>query len=134
MTYTQYEGSPNGLTYLAGDIMPWHDYVIFRSDEDTSVAVYGVKSDGLFFEDATVRTVSRSGNGYNHYVVSETTGSEVVVDITNPYYAYGNIIGVSYSLPSSGAITCLVVCATVCVCALISVFRLVWSLKRGVVK
>ena len=134
MNFTQYESSPNGLSYLSGDIMPWHDYVIFRSDEDTSVAVYGAKSDGLYFEDATVRTVRRSGSGYNNYVVHEYTGQDVTVDIINPYYAYGNVIGVSYALPSSSSITSLFVCSSVVVCALVSVFRLVWSLKRGVVK
>nr|DAF16361.1 MAG TPA: hypothetical protein [Inoviridae sp.] len=30
-SFNQYEGSPSGLNYLAGDIKPWEDYVIFRS-------------------------------------------------------------------------------------------------------
>lgn len=133
MTYNQYDSTPTGLSYLSGDIMPWHDYVIFRSDENTSVAVYGVKSDDLTWEDATVRKVWRTNN-YNTYQVSEEVYDTVTVNIDNPYYAYGNVIGVNYSLPSSQIVTSNVVSAAVIIIILVSIFRTVWSLKRGVTK
>lgn len=133
-SYDQYENNntPQGINVLAGDIMPWHDYVILRTGEYTSVAVYGLNSDGLTFEDATVRTVTRgSFSGYtNYYTVSESKYDTVEVDISNPYYCYGNVIGVAYDLPSSINVMSMCVCACVVVCALMSVFRLLWSLRR----
>lgn len=133
-TYDQYETSPTGMTYLTGDIMPWHDYVIMRTDAYTSVAIYGQCDEDLHFDEATVRTVFREDNYGASYVATEETLENVIVNVSNPYYAYGNVIGVSYNLPSSSNIQCLAVCAAVCVCALISLFRLVWSLKRGTVR
>lgn len=133
MTYNQYEASPNGLSYLTGDIMPWHDYVIFRSNEQTSVAVYGLKSDDLTWEDATVRTVSRSSN-LSQYQVTESQYDSVTVNIDNPYYAYGNVIGVSYNLPSTNNIMCMIIAGFFAITMLVEVFRSVWSLKRGIVK
>lgn len=134
MTYTQYDSSPAGLNYLLGDVKPWEDYVCFRTDEYTSVCVYGLKSDDLSFEDATVRTLTRNtGSGYSsYYTTSETSGVDVDVLITEPYYAYGNVIGVSYALPSTQNVTSAVVCGTCILALLISVFRLVWSLKGGI--
>lgn len=135
-SYDQYENNntPQGINVLVGDIMPWHDYVILRTGEYTSVAVYGNKSDDLTFEDAIVRTVTRgSTTGYtNYYTVSDVKYDTVSVDISNPYYCYGNVIGVAYSLPSSTNVTSLCVCVCVVVCALMSVFRLLWSMRRMV--
>lgn len=133
MTYNQYEATPNGLNYLTGDIMPWHDYIIFRSNEHTSVAVYGIKSEDLTWEDATVRTVSRSNN-MSQYQVTESKYDSVTVNIDNPYYAYGNVIGVSYDLPSSCNITCMITAGFFALTCLIQIFRTVWTLKRGTVK
>ena len=132
--YTQYEASPQGVSFLAGDIKPWEDYVILRTDEDTSVAIYGIYQEDMVWENATVRTLTRTtSSGYNtYYDTYESTVGTAIVNISNPYYAYGNVIGVSYDLPSSDSITCIAVCAAVVVSALISVFRLVFSLKRGV--
>lgn len=132
-SYTQYESAPNGLTYLTGDIMPWDDYVIFRSDENTSIAVYGPKQEEMTWEDATVRIVERvTESGYSsYYDVSEREYSSVTVDISNPYYAYGNVIGVSYDLPSSGNIAALAVSSACIVCVLIKIFQSVWSLRRA---
>lgn len=133
MNYTQYSSSPSGLSYLLGDVMPWEDYVCFRSDEDTSVCVYGLKSSGTDFTDATVRTVRRNSAGYgSYYVTTETSGVDVSVSITEPYYAYGNIIGVSYALPSSVNITSICISGFFILACLLSVFRLVWSLKGGI--
>ena len=129
MTYNQYYASPSGLQYLSGDILPWQDYIIFRADKDTSVSVYSTKYENGTFYNATVRTVYRSN--YSNYVVSENQYDEVSVNIDHPYYAYGNIIGVSYELPSSMNIMSLAVCACVVVCSVLSIFRLVWSFKRG---
>ena len=128
--FTQYQSAPSGLAYLTGDIMPWHDYVIFRSDENTSVAVYGFCSDDLTWEECTVRELWRED--YSNYQVDEYTAYDVQVQIDNPYYAYGNTIGVNYNLPSSANITALCVSAALIVSVLIGVFRLVFSLKRGV--
>lgn len=134
MTYNQYTGSaPSGLAYLTGDIKPWEDYVVFRTDNYTSIAVYGTKSDGKNFENATVRIVSRPNNQGN-YITSELHNQSVTVNISEPYYAYGNVIGVAYDLPSSNNITSIMVTGAVVFCALLSVFRLVWSLKKGVTK
>ncbi len=132
-SYSQYESTPTGLNYLAGDIMPWDDYVIFRSDDNTSVAVYGPKQEGMTWKDATVRTVERvSDSGYSsYYDVSEREYSSVTVDISNPYYAYGNVIGVSYALPSSSNISALAVSSACIVCVLIKIFQSVWSLRRA---
>ncbi len=132
-SYSQYESAPQGMTYLTGDIMPWDDYVIFRTDENTSIAVYGPKQEGMEWEDATVRIVERvTSTGYNtYYDVSEHTYSSVSVDISNPYYAYGNVIGVSYDLPSSGNISALAVSSACIVLVLIKIFQSVWSLKRS---
>lgn len=132
MTYNQYLAAPQGLNYLASDIMPWDDYVILRIDEDTSVAVYGQVSEDLTWESATVRTVVR-GDYNTYYQVSEQELSDVNVNISNPYYAYGNVIGVSYDLPSTDVITSNII-SGVCIClALYAVFNLVWRLKRGIV-
>lgn len=134
MTYNQYDiSAPTGFNYLAGNIMPWDDYLIFKTDNYTSVAVYGTKSDGTHFQNATVRIVSRPNN-QGYYYTTELKNQDVTVNITNPYYAYGNVIGVAYDLPASNNITSITVSAAVIFCALISVFRLVWGLKRGVVK
>lgn len=133
MNYTQYASSPTGLSYLLGDVMPWEDYVCFRSDENTSVCVYGLKSSGTDFTNATVRTVSRSSSGYgSYYVTSETSGVDVSVTITEPYYAYGNIIGVSYALPSSANVSSVCISGFFILACLLSVFRLVWTLKGGI--
>ncbi len=129
MTYNQYLSSPSGMSYLTGDIMPWEDYLVFRSDEDTSVCVYGLKSDGTSFTDATVRTVRRSSS---YYQVSEVSGVDVDVNISNPYYAYGNIIGNNYNLPSYNAVTSVCASGFFILSILISVFRLVWSVKGGI--
>lgn len=131
MTFNQYNSSPNGLSFLLGDVMPWEDYICFRSDEDTSVCVYGLKSDGLSFSDATVRTVRRS-SGYSGYVTTETSGVDVDVTISEPYYAYGNIIGVNYNLPSYTAVTSVCISGFFILACLLSVFRLVWTLKGGI--
>lgn len=133
MTYNQYPSTPSGMNYLTGDVQPWEDYLCFRSDEDTSVCVYGLKSSGTNFTDATVRTVKRSSEGYgSYYVTTETSGVDVSVSITDPYYAYGNIIGVSYALPSSANITAICISGFFILSCLLSVFRLVWSLKGGI--
>ncbi len=86
-TYRQYEAAPQGTSYLVANIKPWEDYVVFRSDEDTSIAVYGNKHEDLTWEDATVRILERTtSSGYNtYYDVSETVVGSVTVDITNPY-------------------------------------------------
>ena len=135
-SFDQYENSntPQGVSVLVGDIMPWHDYVVLRTGEYTSVAVYGNKSDDLTFEDATVRTITRgSSAGYNnYYTVSDAKYDTVSVDISNPYYCYGNVIGVAYSLPSAPNVSSLALCGCVVVCALICVFRLIWSMRRMV--
>lgn len=133
MTYGQYENSPQGLQFLTGDIMPWDDYIIFRSDENTSVAIYGQCDDNLNFDTATVRTVWRE-SGYGSYLTNETTDYDVSVIISNPYYAYGNVIGNHYNLPASNNITAVICCGAFVLCCLISVFRLVWSLRKGVAK
>ena len=129
MIYNQYPSSPSGMAYLTGDVMPWEDYLVFRSDEDTSVCVYGLKSDGTSFTDATVRTVRRSSS---YYQVSEVSGVDVDVSISHPYYAYGNIIGNNYNLPSYNAVTSVCASGFFILSILISVFRLVWSLKGGI--
>lgn len=133
MIYPQVDSSPTGLSYLAGDIMPWEDYVIFRTDDSTSVAIYGQADENGVFSTATVRTVERY-TGYAGYSTYETTMEDVSADILYPYYAYGNIIGVNYNLPSSNNITCLICCSAFALTALISVFRLVWSFRKGVAK
>lgn len=134
MTFTQYgNNSPQGAAFLASDIMPWEDYVIFRSDEDTSIAVYGTKCDGVTWYDCNVREVTRTnaGTGYtSYYVVDEYEAEEVTVVIDNPYYAYGNVIGVHYALPSSANITSMLVASVVVVCAVLSVFRTLWSFRK----
>lgn len=132
MVYNQYIGSPSGLSYLTGNIYPWYDYVVFRSDEDTSVSVYGLKSEDMTWTDATVRTVSRH-SGYGEYIVTESTYDSVTVNIDNPYYAYGNVIGMNYNLPVSDQITSNIVCSAVVFSALILIFRAVWKLKKGIV-
>lgn len=133
-TYNQYESAPSGLSYLTGDIKPWEDYVILRTDEDTSIAVYGTRQEDMIWENATVRKVERvTSSGYNsYYETSESLVGTAVVNVTNPYYAYGNVIGVSYDLPSTNAISCIAITAAVIVCVLVSIFRLVFSLKRGI--
>ena len=113
--------------------MPWEDYIIFRSSDDVSVAVYGQADQDGFFENATVRTVSRQNN-YGNYYTNEYQESNVSVRITEPYYCYSNIHGVSYSLPSSQNILCMIACAFFALISLISVFRLVWSFRKGVGK
>lgn len=128
MTYNQYPASPSGMNYLTGDVQPWEDYLCFRSDEDTSVCVYGFKSDGTSFSDATVRTVRRTNSIYQ---VTEQSGIDVDVNISYPYYAYGNIIGNNYNLPSYNAVTSVCASGFFILAILISVFRLVWSLKGG---
>lgn len=130
-SYGQYSSSPAGLSYLVGDILPWQDYVVFRTDEDTSVAVYSNKSENLTFEDATVRTVKRTSSSYSsYYTTTEEKYDTVTVSITSPYYAYGNVIGVHYALPSSQNISSLFVSVSFVIVALLSVFRLLWSLRR----
>lgn len=131
-SYSNIDSSPNGLSYLAGDIKPWEDYVIFRADEYTSIAVYGTKQEGMTWEDATVRIVERVADGYSsYYDVSEQVYSSVSVDIDYPYYAYGNVIGVSYSLPSSANISALAIASACIVGFLVSIFRSVWALRRS---
>ncbi len=135
MDYNQYEANPTGLNYLAGDIMPWDDYVIFRTDEDTSISIYGQYNDKTdSFENATVRGVVRnSGSGYNNYYYTfERQYDEVTFDITEPYYAYGNLIGVPYSLPSSTAIIASIVPMAIIFCALVILFRTFFKLKRSI--
>lgn len=129
MTYNQYPASPSGMNYLTGDVQPWEDYLCFRSDEDTSVCVYGLKSAGTSFSDATVRTVRRTNSVYQ---VTEQSGINVDVNISYPYYAYGNIIGNNYNLPSYNAVTSVCASGFFILAILISVFRLVWSLKGGI--
>ena len=130
MVYNQYMGSPTGLTYLAGDIMPWDDYIIVRSDEETSVAVYGKADDYNHWDQATVRTLQRYTSGSRYYYTDEIVVSDVTVNIDEPYYAYGNLIGVPYSLPASDAVSTFAVCGAVVIAGLIAVFRSVYSLKR----
>lgn len=129
MTYNQYPSSPSGMSYLTGDVLPWEDYLVFRSDEDTSVCVYGLKSDGTSFTDATVRIVRRTNSIYQ---VTEQSGIDVDVNISYPYYAYGNIIGNNYNLPSYNAVTSVCASGFFILSILISVFRLVWSVKGGI--
>lgn len=133
MTYNQYLASPQGLNYLASDIMPWEDYVILRIDEDTSIAVYGTSSEDLTWDTATVRTLVR-GDYNTYYQVSEQHIEDVTVNISNPYYAYGNVIGVSYDLPTTDLITSNIISGVGICLALYAVFSLVWRLKRGIVR
>lgn len=129
-SFNQYEGSPSGLNYLAGDIKPWEDYVIFRSDENTSVAVYGFSEDNLVWSNCTVRTLQRVyDSGYSYYETSENNYDSVSVSITEPYYAYGNVIGVSYALPSSANISALAISSACVVLVLIKIFQSVWRLR-----
>lgn len=130
MQYTQYMGSPTGLTYLAGDIMPWDDYIIFRTSEDLSISVYGKADDFNHWDTATVRTLQRSDSGSRYYFTDEFEVSDVTVLIDEPYYAYGNLIGVPYVLPSSDAVVTVAVCGAVVVAGLVAVFRSIFSLKR----
>lgn len=135
MDYIQYEASPTGLNYLAGDIMPWDDYVIFRSDDDTSISIYGQYNDSTkSFEKATVRGVVRSsGNNYqSYYYTFEHEYEDVTFEITEPYYAYGNLIGVPYSLPASADIIASVLPMAVVFCALVILFRTFFKLKRSI--
>lgn len=131
MTYTQNStSSVTGINYLAGAILPWEDYVIFRLDDDTSIAIYGKADVNNHFDRATVRTVTRSYSYGSVYTTSEYTASNVDFDIDYPYSAYGNLIGVNYALPSSNNIMCMAVCAAVIVSAVIQLFRIVWGLKK----
>lgn len=135
MDYTQYESAPTGLSYLAGDIMPWEDYVIMRSDENTSIAIYGqYNGKTKSFENATVRGVVRnSGNNYqSYYSTFEREYDSVTFEITEPYYAYGNLIGVPYSLPASADITCSFLSISIVFCALVILFRTFFKLKRSI--
>lgn len=129
--YNQYLATPGNLAYLTGDIMPWDDYIILRTDQNTSVAIYGQMSEEYVFKDATVRTVTRQSNN-SYYISTEETGVYAVVNIDEPYYAYGNVIGVSYALPSADNITSMVVAGTVVFCAVIKVFQLFWNIRKGV--
>lgn len=131
-TYNQYSATPTNLAYLTGDIMPWDDYIILRTDQYTSVAIYGQMSEEYVFEDATVRTVTREDSSYNTYYSTEETGVYAVVNIDEPLYAYGNVIGVSYALPAANNITSMVVAGTVVFCAVIKVFQLFWNIRKGV--
>lgn len=134
MTFYQYEGNPVGLSYLAGDIMPWDDYVIMRTEENKSVAIYGLYNDETnAIENATVRSVIRGTSNYSsYYYTTETEYDEVYFDITEPYYAYGNIIGVPYTLPSSTSITASIVPMSLIFCGLVILFRTFFKLKRSV--
>ena len=132
--YNQYESSPNGLNFLAGDINPWDDYVIFRQDDYTSVAIYGncIDTDPITFKTCTIRKLIRnSQSGYStYYRTTETDAKNITVSITEPYYAYGNIIGVDYALPRADNVSSVAVCGAVVVMVLLSVFRTLFSLKR----
>lgn len=133
-SYTSYYNSPFGLNYLAGDIMPWEDYIIFRDDNYTSIAVYGQADENGVFETATVRRVIRDSDYGGSYTTSETTESNVSVNVTEPYYIYSNLYGVGYALPSNENVMSIVCVSAFALTVLISVFRLVWSFRKGVAK
>lgn len=131
-SYQNIESTPQGINYLVGDILPWEDYVIFRASDTLSISVYGNKQSGMRWEDATVRYVERITSGYNsYYDYWEDTVDSVSVNIDYPYYAYGNVIGMNYDLPSSNNITAISVSAILVVTVLVSLFRSVFSLRRA---
>lgn len=132
----QYSGSISGSSYLFGKVFPWQDYLALRTDQNTSICVYGnctsVNGTRYTFAPATVRTVVRTGNMSSTYNCYENTYNTYTVSCTDPYYAYGNVIGVNYDLPLTGSITAMFIAGSVTVLALVSVFRVIFSLRRSV--
>lgn len=136
MDFDNIAQSAQGLSYLSGDIMPWDDYVIMRVDDDTSIAVYGNcierKSNYVYFPECTVRTVTRAtSSGYSTiYDTDEEVYNDVYCYIHYPYYAYGNVIGINYDLPSSDNIIASFLSAAVVVASVVFVFKSLWRLRQ----
>lgn len=112
--------SPNN-SYFNGVILPWDDYIIIETSDYVYVCVVGscssASSGSVTFDQADVYTVSRtnvSGYSYN-YVVDVSSESDVTVEYSNPYYAYGNVSNElpAISLTSSGNITSYMICWSV---------------------
>lgn len=131
-TYEQYpNGSPQQLSYLSGAVMPWDDYYFMRISDTTSIAVYGQSDGSGYFDDCTVRTVVRDTSGYsNTYDFSEFKAEGVTVVTSYPATYYSNVDGINYNLPAANNVMSCAVCISCLICAVMSVFRLFFSLRR----
>lgn len=108
-------------TYFAGVIHPWDDYIIIEVGDYEYVAVVGSCSDSssgsVVFDSADVYTVTRNGgSGYSYvYSVDVSSDTDITVNYSNPYYAYGNVNNElsTINLTSSNNITSYMVCWSV---------------------